>query len=90
MQWSPRSGRAWTSSPARLLARRCSESNGKWTNAPGSVLLKAKATGLPKDSVANVALIVALDKEQLTECTGKLPPRQLDAVHAGIDVVLGR
>jgi predicted transcriptional regulator len=28
----------------------------------GSVLLKAKATGLPKDSVANVSLIVALDK----------------------------
>jgi mRNA-degrading endonuclease toxin of MazEF toxin-antitoxin module len=54
------------------------------------VLLKAEATGLPKDSVANVSLIVARDKEQLTECTGKLPRRQLDAVLAGIDVVLGR
>jgi hypothetical protein len=29
---------------------------------PGNVLLKAKATGLPKDSVANVSQIVALDR----------------------------
>jgi mRNA interferase MazF len=65
-------------------------SNLRWANAPGNVLLKADATGLPKDSVANVSLIVALDKDQLTECTGKLPRRQLDAVLAGIDVVLGR
>jgi mRNA interferase MazF len=65
-------------------------SNLKWANAPGNVLLKAEATGLPKDSVANVSLIVSLDKGQLTECTGKLPRRQLDAVLAGIDVVLGR
>ena len=65
-------------------------SNLKWANAPGNVLLKAGATGLPKDSVANVALIVALDKGQLTELAGRLPRRQLDAILAGIDVVLGR
>lgn len=55
-------------------------SNLKWANAPGNVLLKAEATGLPKDSVANVSLIVALDKGQVTERTGKLPRRQLGAV----------
>ena len=65
-------------------------SNLKWAGAPGNVLLKAKVTGLPKDSVANVSLIVALDKSQLTERTGKLPKRQLEAVLNGIDVVLGR
>ena len=65
-------------------------SNLKWANAPGNVLLKAGATGLSKDSVANVTLIVALDKGQLTERTGKLPRRQLEAILAGIDVVLGR
>jgi mRNA interferase MazF len=65
-------------------------SNLKWANAPGNVLLKAGATGLPKDSVANVSLIVALDKGQLTELAGRLPRRQLDAILAGIDVVLGR
>jgi len=65
-------------------------SNLKWANAPGNVLLKAGKTGLPNDSVANVSLIVALDKGQLAERTGKLPRRQLEAVLAGIDVVLGR
>jgi mRNA interferase MazF len=35
-------------------------SNLKWERAPGNVLLSAAATSLPKDSVANVSLIVAL------------------------------
>lgn len=65
-------------------------SNLKWAIAPGNVLLKANLTGLPKDSVANVSLIVALDKDQLTDRSGKLPRRQLEAVLAGIDVILGR
>ncbi len=65
-------------------------SNLKWADAPGNVLLSARSTGLSKDSVANVSLIVAIDKQQLTECVGKLPRRQLDLVLNGIDVVLGR
>ena len=65
-------------------------SNLKWADAPGNVLLTAKSTGLPKDSVANASLTVAIDKRQLTECVGKLPRRQLDLVLNGIDVVLGR
>ena len=65
-------------------------SNLKWATAPGNVLLKAGVTGLPKDSVANVSLIVALDKQQLTERSGKLSSRQLEAILNGIDVVLGR
>jgi mRNA interferase MazF len=65
-------------------------SNLKWADAPGNVMLAAGATGLPKDSVANVSLIVALDKQQLTERTGKIARRQLDLMLAGIDIVLGR
>ncbi|MFL6235786.1 MAG: type II toxin-antitoxin system PemK/MazF family toxin [Thermoanaerobaculia bacterium] len=65
-------------------------SNLKWADAPGNLLLGAESTGLAKDSVANVSLIVALDKRQLTECAGKLPRRLLDLVLSGIDVVLGR
>lgn len=65
-------------------------SNLKWANAPGNVLLKRRLTGLPRDSVANVSLIVTLDKEQLTGRSGKLPSRQLEAILNGIDVVLGR
>ena len=65
-------------------------SNLKWADAPGNVLLKAKATGLPKDSVANVSQIIALDRAVLDARVGRLTARQLGLVLAGIDVVLGR
>jgi mRNA interferase MazF len=65
-------------------------SNLKWGDAPGNVVLPAGATGLPKDSVANVSLVVALDKQQLTERVGKITRRSLDLVLSGIDVILGR
>ena len=65
-------------------------SNLKWADAPGNLLLSARSTGLAKDSVANVSLIVALDKRQLAECVGKLPRRRLELVLGGIDVALGR
>lgn len=62
----------------------------KWADAPGNVLLESRATGLPRRSVANVSQIVTLDKTDLTERTGHLPPAKLDLVLAGIDVALGR
>jgi len=65
-------------------------SNLKWANAPGNVLLKANVTGLPKDSVANVSLITALDRSELSECVGKLTRRYVDVVLNGIDTILGR
>jgi mRNA interferase MazF len=65
-------------------------SNLRWGDAPGNIVLAARATGLPKDSVANVSLIVAVDKTQLTERVGRIARRQVNLVLAGIDVVLGR
>jgi mRNA interferase MazF len=65
-------------------------SNLKWAEAPGNVLLKSTATGLDRDSVANVSLVVAIDREQLTERVGKISGRKLEQVLAGIDVMLGR
>ncbi|MGH7920864.1 MAG: type II toxin-antitoxin system PemK/MazF family toxin [Candidatus Dormibacteraceae bacterium] len=65
-------------------------SNLRWAQAPGNVLLQPISTGLPKDSVANVSQIIALDRADLTERAGTLPRRKLDAVLDGIDVVLGR
>ena len=65
-------------------------SNLKWAEAPGNVLLQPKATGLDKPSVANVSQMTALDKEALTERTGKLSGRQLEQMMDGIDIVLGR
>jgi len=65
-------------------------SNLKWADAPGNVLLPAQMTGLPRDSVALVAQVVALDKSLLTERCGKVPPEQVELILAGLDVVLGR
>ena len=64
--------------------------NLRWADAPGNVLLPARLTNLPKDSVANVSQVVALDKTLFTERMGKLSPAKTALVLAGIDVVLGR
>lgn len=58
--------------------------------APGNVALAAATTGLPKDSVANVSQIVAIDRVLLTERVGRLTDTQLERVLDGIDLVLGR
>lgn len=65
-------------------------SNLRWATAPGNVLLSAQHTGLPKDSVANVSQIVALDRSVLTELVGQLPSSQLEAVLKGIELILRR
>ena len=65
-------------------------SNLRWAEAPGNVLLSARATGLPKDSVVNTSQLITLDRALLTEEVGKLSKRQLDLILSGIDVVLGR
>ena len=65
-------------------------SNLRWANAPGNVSLPARLTGLSQDSVANVSLILSLDRDLLTERVGKLPPAKLELLLTGIDVVLGR
>jgi mRNA interferase MazF len=65
-------------------------SNLRWAEAPGNVVLEAKLTGLPKDSVANVSQVVTLDRSALIERVGVLPADKLELVLFGIDVVLGR
>ena len=64
-------------------------SNLKWADAPGNVVLSARSTGLPKDSVANVSQVVALDRSVLSERVGKISKQKLQLVLRGIDVVLG-
>jgi mRNA interferase MazF len=59
-------------------------------DAPGNVLLKGTSTGLPRDSVVNVSLVLAMDREQLHERVGLITERELEQVFLGIDTVLGR
>ncbi|MDE0409108.1 MAG: type II toxin-antitoxin system PemK/MazF family toxin [Alphaproteobacteria bacterium] len=65
-------------------------SNLRWADAPGNVLLTAGMTGLPKDSVANVSQVVALDRTLLEERTGRISQAKIDLLPAGLDIVLGR
>jgi mRNA interferase MazF len=64
-------------------------SNLRLAEAPGNVLLSAKLTGLPKESVANVSQLVTLDRAAFTERVGALPAKKLELVLVGIGVVLG-
>jgi mRNA interferase MazF len=63
-------------------------SNVRWADAPGNVLLPARSTGLPRDSVANVSQIVALDRSLLTERVGQITRRQIELVLKGIELIL--
>lgn len=62
----------------------------RWAEAPGNVLLRATSTGLPKDSVANVSLVLAVDKHQLVECCGQISELEMQQIFGGIDIALGR
>ena len=63
--------------------------NLRLVDAPGNVLVPAKASGLPKDSVANVSQVVTLDREFLTELVGHIKGPLLSNVDSGLRLVLG-
>jgi mRNA interferase MazF len=65
-------------------------SNERFAEAPGNVRLPARSSGLPKDSVANVSQVVAVDRALLTERVGRISKKQLELVFTGLDIVLGR
>jgi mRNA interferase MazF len=65
-------------------------SNLRWADAPGNVMLAARTTGLPQDSVANASQFVALDRTVLTSRVGRIGSRRVAQLLSGIDVVLGR
>ena len=65
-------------------------SNLRWADAPGNVVVPARATGLSKDSVANVSQLVTLDRGVLGEHVVKLSRRRVEMILSGVDVVLGR
>ena len=64
--------------------------NLRWAAAPGNVSLAAERTGLPKDSVANVSQIVAVDRRILSDRTARLSDVDIALILTGIDLVLGR
>jgi mRNA interferase MazF len=63
-------------------------SNTQLAEAPGNVLLPNQATGLPKDSVANVSQVFTVDKKFLAERIGMLPEYLQEEVDEGLRMVL--
>jgi mRNA interferase MazF len=57
-------------------------------DAPGNVLVSAKASRLPRDSVANVSQVVTLDRDFLDSRVGRLPRDLMAAIDAGLKLVL--
>ena len=63
--------------------------NVRLVDAPGNVLLPAKATGLPKDSVANASQVITVDRDFLMERAGRVRGQFLKDVENGLRLVLG-
>lgn len=63
-------------------------SNVRLLDAPGNVLVPAPASGLPRDSVANVSQLITVDRSDLQESAGGVDPATLRRVEAGLRLVL--
>lgn len=63
--------------------------NLRLVEAPGNVLVRAKASGLPKDSVANVSQVITVDRDFLLERAGRIRGQLLKDIDSGLRLVLG-
>lgn len=63
-------------------------SNLRLLDAPGNVLLPARISGLPRDSVANVSQILTLDRTDLTSHAGRVDAATMKQIDQGIRLVL--
>ena len=63
-------------------------SNIRLAEAPGNVLMPARITGLPRDSVVNVSQLLTIDRSFLTEHVGTLPSRLQESVNSGLRLAL--
>ena len=57
-------------------------------DAPGNVLISAKAAGLPKDSVANVSQVITIDRDFLSEPAGRIRGQLLKDIEHGLRLIL--
>lgn len=63
-------------------------SNTKLGEAPGNVLIPRTASGLPRDSIANVSQIFTVDKTFLIERIGALPDYLQEELDEGLRMIL--
>jgi mRNA interferase MazF len=62
----------------------------RWSNVPGSVLLKSSHSGLDRDNVAQAHLITAVSESRLRERIGRVSDKQMTQILSALDAVLGR
>lgn len=65
-----------------------STTNLRLANIPGNVLIEGGTGGLRENSVINVTQVFTLDKSDLIEQLGTLPPDKLAKMDAGLAEVL--
>jgi mRNA interferase MazF len=77
---------------SRIRTVLCAPCTGNLRRAtyPGQVLLRARSTGLPQDSVASVFQIAPINKSDLAERVGHLGRGELQALLSTLDIVLDR
>ncbi|MGO9633839.1 MAG: type II toxin-antitoxin system PemK/MazF family toxin [Steroidobacteraceae bacterium] len=63
-------------------------SNLRFGEAPGNVRLSRRASGLTKESVANVSQVITVDKRFLTQRAGRLASAILRDIDTGLRLVL--
>lgn len=63
-------------------------SNTALATMPGNVFLPATTTRLPRDSVVNITALVTLNKSDLTDRVGEVPPSFMHEVGRGLRRVL--
>lgn len=62
--------------------------NLRLLDAPGNVLISGKASGLPKDSVANVSQLITIDRDFLVERAGRVRGQVMTDLENGLRLVL--
>ncbi len=62
--------------------------NLKLTNSEGNVLLTARQTSLPKDSVVNISQLFTIDESLLRDYVGALSAKKIEQVDNGLRLVL--
>ena len=62
----------------------------KWSTGPGNVLVRARDSGLDRDSVANISQVANVSRSRLLKRIGHLPDPVLAKIVDGVCRLIGR
>ena len=79
---------AFNRSRIRTVMAAVITSNAKLAAAPGNVAIPRRGSGLTRNSVVNVSQVLTLDKSLLSKKAGRVTPKKMHDVEAGLRLVL--